>query len=122
MSKTPNKIPVDPEKALVEFREAMAKDANITGPDGLPVHWLVKDTEYGLLICDSAYLLAKYNFSGIQVRVQSEQLMLQPEDMAPILEKFLGWMALNIPQTETWGVEFRQGCPIIPTGREVIGV
>ncbi len=121
MAKTLNKMPVDPEKALVEFREAMAKNPDVTGPDGLPIHWLVKDIETGLLLCDSAYMLAKYNFSGIQIKVQSEQLMLQPDDMAPILEKALGWLALNVPESASWGVEFRQGCPIIPTDRAIVG-
>lgn len=119
MSEVMNRIP-DPEYALMKFKQCVEDDLGLLGRDGKPIHWMVKDTETGLLFCDSAYLLATCSFSGIQVKVSSNQIMMTPEQMEPILEKFLDWMAANIPQTKEWAVEFKQGCPIIPTNREVI--
>ena len=109
-----------PENAFVSMREFIQQNPNLMGRDGKPVHWMVMDVSEGLLVCDSAYILAKNNCSGIKFRIASNSIMLNPEQMVPVFEKILDWLGLNIPESKTWSVEFKNGCPIIPVNREII--
>lgn len=114
--------PIHPEEALVKMREYFASLPELPpSVDGSPIHWMVKDESYGLLLLDSGYLMCKFGFSGIQLRVHSnESSIFTPAELAPHFQRFLDWLALNIPQTKTWAVEFKQGCPLIPCDREAI--
>jgi len=114
--------PIHPEKALVQFREYLEKmeGVEILGKDGLPIHWMVKDESYGLLVLDSGYLMTQFGFSGIQMRLGGSQTEWTPEEIAPHFQRFLDWLGLNLPQSKTWAVEYKKGCPLIPVDRPIL--
>jgi hypothetical protein len=113
---------------LVKLREVLETSSNPwVGFDGKTVHWLVKRSNEGLQFVDSAGLLQHVGYSAINMMVRRESL--QGKDMgevnlneytALLFQRFLDWLALNLPQSKTWGVEFVQGCPPIACDREVV--
>ena len=119
---------LSPEQALVKLREVLETSPNPwIGFDGKGIHWLVKQSNEGLQFVDSAGLLQHVGYSAINMMVRRESLQgkdmgkSMPKDYTSLLfQRFLDWLALNLPQSKTWGVEFVQGCPPIDCDREVV--
>ena len=119
----PQAKPLNPETALVKIRNYLEslEGTQILGKDGHPIHWMVKDENYGLLLLDSAFMMTNFGFSGIQMHLGSTQKTAWlPEEIAPHFQRFLDWLALNVPPSKGWAVEYKMGCPIIPCDREII--
>lgn len=118
---------LDPEAALLKLRDSLSPDAPLlVGIDGLPVHWLVKEYQDGYQFTDSSNLLKSVGYSAINMqirRTRSDGGVAEgsiPAEHLPILfQKFLDWLALNLPQSKTWSVEFMYGCPPIACDREI---
>ena len=116
-------MPVNPEETLLAFRERLeAATEPILGADGIPIHWLVKQVTQGYLILDSAGILIEFGFGGVRAEIKHKMSgrTLKQEEAGPLFQKFLDWLAVNIPQTKEWPLEFRDGCPILETDRKVL--
>ena len=113
-----------PETALLKLRAILdSDDAPVNGVDGRPLHWLVKESlGGGLQFIDSGYLLQKMGYSAINMAIsfQGGDRILTPEELSPLFQRFIDWLALNLPRTKNWGTEFKMGCPIVPSDRAVI--
>ena len=115
---------INPVNALLLFRERLDLfKGEIIGPDQKPIHWLVKQAHNGLLLTDSALWLQGLGFGGINMEVKHkmEDRSITNQEMGEMLIKLLDWLAMNLPRSRDWGVEFRDGCPVLECGREVIG-
>jgi hypothetical protein len=122
--------PLSPEAALLKLRDSLKKSETTglpPGPDGLPVHWLVKEFSEGLQFADSAGLLKSVGYSAINMLVRRSRTdgaepdgAIPVEHLSILFQRFLDWLALNLPQSKTWGVEFLYGCPSIPCDREFV--
>jgi len=114
---------INPEDAMVAFREQLEKMPKpVMGFDKRPIHWLVRKTAKGLLFLDSARLLTGVGYSGINMEVhhKMEGRVIEPDEMSPLFQKFLDWLALNLPESKEWAIEFKLGCPAIPCDREIL--
>jgi len=107
-------MPNNPEDTLVSFREMLEQN---NPPDG---HWMVKPTHNGFVFLDSKRWLEGLGFSGIAMEIKHKMSSRAPtqEELVPLFQKFLDWLALNLPQTKVWKIEF-VGCPPVPCDREV---
>jgi hypothetical protein len=113
-----------PETALLKLRAILdSDDAPQSGIDGRPLHWLVKESMGGgLQFIDSGYLLMKMGYSAINMAISfpGGDRIMTSDELSPLFQRFLDWLALNMPNTKGWGVEFKMGCPIVPCDRDVI--
>ena len=119
---------LSPEAALLKLRDKLGKiETLIVGVDGLPVHWLVKEYSEGYQFVDSSNLLQSVGFSAINMQIRrtlkdggAAEGAIPPQHLAVLFQRFLDWLALNLPQSKTWGVEFLYGCPAIECDREIV--
>ena len=112
-----------PETALLKLRAILeSDDAPQVGLDDRPLHWLVKESIGGLQFIDSGYMIMKMGYSAINMAISFPEgdRILTPEEMSPLFQRFLDWLALNLPGTKTWGIEYKMGCPFIPCDREIV--
>jgi len=117
--------PLNPEATLLKLRDKLGPDGPIRlGHDGLPVHWRVKEYADGYQFCDSSDLLKSVGYSAINMQIRRTRTDgltaegdIPPEHLTILFRRFLDWLALNLPQSKDWGVEFTQGCPPISCDR-----
>lgn len=105
----------NPEETLVTFREMLEKN---NPPDA---HWMVKPAHNGYLFLDSSRWLEGLGFGGVAMEIKHKMTSRVPtmEERVALFQKFLDWLALNLPQTKTWKIKFVD-CPPIPCDRESI--
>ena len=124
----PKPKPLSPEQALVRLRDTLENFSGpLCGSDGKPIRWRVKAYQEGLQFCDSGLLLKEVGYSAINMMVRKTtlegKLDLNPvpaEHMPILFQRFLDWLALNLPQSREWEVEFVEGCPPIACDRKVV--
>lgn len=103
---------INPEQALISIREKLEREP-------MDLHWLVKKVQDGYLFTDSGNLLISLGYGGINAKIKHkmEARELTAEETATLFQKFLDWLALNVPQSKTWGIQFMDGCEPVPCDR-----
>ncbi len=106
---------ISPEEALISLREKFEKDGVAPG-----CHWRVREVDSGYLFIDNMGYFHNLGFGGVRMEAKHkmEDRYLTPAEVEPLFQKFLDWLALNLPDTKAWAIEWRDNCPPVKCDRE----